>query len=121
MFERIRKRLAPDEIEARLKTDILKGTLEPGKVLPPERELAASFGVNRLTLRQSLARLVAQGLVTVRQGDGVYVNDFTTDSGFDIFGELFAAVRTSKRAKAVLGDLLELRRTIAGEAAALAA
>jgi GntR family transcriptional regulator, transcriptional repressor for pyruvate dehydrogenase complex len=121
MFERIRKRLAADEIETRLKRDILNGTLKAGDTLPPERELAETFGVNRLTLRQGLSRLSAQGLLTIRQGDGIYVNDFTKDGGFDVFGELFAAVRTSKRGKVVLGDLLELRRTIAGEAAALAA
>ena len=35
------------------------GDLQPGDRLPPERELAAWFGVNRLTLRQALSDLGA--------------------------------------------------------------
>ncbi len=41
--------------------------------LPPERELAEMFGVNRGTVRKGLAALEKQGVVTRRQGQGTRV------------------------------------------------
>jgi len=52
---------------------IESGELKPGERLPPERELSQSLGVNRMTLRQALHNLQAQGLLVRRQGDGTYV------------------------------------------------
>jgi DNA-binding LacI/PurR family transcriptional regulator len=44
-----------------------------GSYLPPERELAEIFGVNRGTVRKGLATLEKQGLVARRQGQGTRV------------------------------------------------
>ena len=41
--------------------------------LPPERDLAASFDVSRITVRKALDGLVAEGLLTRRQGAGTFV------------------------------------------------
>ena len=46
-----------DELEGRLAQEILDGRLTPGALLPPERVLAATHGVNRTSLRQALSRL----------------------------------------------------------------
>lgn len=48
-------------------------TLQPHDTLPTERELMGEFGVSRMTVRQALARLIAQGLVYNVQGSGTYV------------------------------------------------
>lgn len=45
----------------------------PSGKLPPERELAASYGVARSTVQSALRRLVDMGLLQRRQGDGVYI------------------------------------------------
>ncbi len=56
---------------------IRAGALRPGDRLPPERELAASFGVNRLTLRQALSDLERRRLVRRRVGrrGGTFIAD----------------------------------------------
>jgi len=55
---------AEDTLLARL----LDGTYPPGSTLPAERELAASLGVTRPTLREALQRLGRDGLLEIRQG-----------------------------------------------------
>src|SRR5258708_23540877 len=62
-----------DAVSDRLRGEILSGRLRPGTRLPSERELSLALGVNRLTLRASLARLEALGLITTRHGAGTVV------------------------------------------------
>jgi GntR family transcriptional regulator, transcriptional repressor for pyruvate dehydrogenase complex len=69
----------PDSrVTARLLADIKlmmsNGELPPGAKLPPERELARKFGVNRGSLRQVLKVLEIMGVITQRVGDGTYLN-----------------------------------------------
>jgi GntR family transcriptional regulator len=51
-----------------LRQRISRGDWQPGDALPSEAELAASFGVTRLTLRQATATLVSEGLLLRRRG-----------------------------------------------------
>ncbi len=53
---------------------ISEGSLAPGSRLPPERELAESFGVSRSSLRQALKVLEIMGVISQRVGDGTYLN-----------------------------------------------
>lgn len=46
--------------------------MAPGEQLPAERELAASLGVSRMTLRRAIDELVTAGLVRRRPGAGVF-------------------------------------------------
>jgi GntR family transcriptional repressor for pyruvate dehydrogenase complex len=59
---------------AELKLSVSTGELAPGAKLPPERELAKKFGVNRGSLRQVLKVLEIMGVLTQRVGDGTYLN-----------------------------------------------
>ncbi|MBZ9749823.1 GntR family transcriptional regulator [Deinococcus sp. HMF7604] len=52
---------------------IESGQLRAGSALPAERELAAGLGVSRVTVRQALALLSQQGLLTRRHGSGTFV------------------------------------------------
>jgi GntR family transcriptional regulator len=52
---------------------IQNGELNRGEKLPPEEELAASFGVSRMTLRQSLSDLIDEGLLYRKHGIGTFV------------------------------------------------
>lgn len=47
--------------------------LDVGDALPPERQLAADFGVARMTLRRAIEELVREGHLVRRQGSGTYV------------------------------------------------
>ncbi len=66
-------------IAAELAEAIGSGIYAPGQRLPSEHALAEQFGVNRHTIRRSLASLCNQGLVRIAQGSGTYVEDFAVD------------------------------------------
>ena len=66
-------------IAAELAEAIGSGIYPPGQRLPSEHALAEQFGVNRHTIRRSLAALCNQGLVRITQGSGTYVEDFAVD------------------------------------------
>lgn len=58
---------------------IRRGIYAPGERLPSEHSLAEQYGVNRHTIRRSLASLGQLGLVRSTQGSGTYVEDFAVD------------------------------------------
>lgn len=74
-LEPLRLKTAGEQIADRLVTAIALGEFIPGQRLPHERELAASVGVSRTTVREALHRLEALGYVEVRRGraGGAYV------------------------------------------------
>jgi len=71
-------------------SSISLGHFRTGDRLPPERELAKEFGVNRLTVRQALADLQLRKLILRRTGrnggtfiaEPVIEYDLTTFAGF---------------------------------------
>lgn len=50
------------------------GALAPGDKLPPERVLAAEFSITRVTVRQALVGMEAEGLIFREQRRGWYVS-----------------------------------------------
>ena len=56
-----------------LRRAITEGRLEAGAALPPERDLAAEYGVSRITIRKAIAELAEDGLLTRKQGAGTTV------------------------------------------------
>jgi DNA-binding GntR family transcriptional regulator len=61
------------QIEAQLAERIESGGLQAGERLPPERELARSLGISRMTVRQALDALSRRGLVDRGVGRGTFV------------------------------------------------
>lgn len=66
-------------IYASLRQQILDGDLEPGERLPPQQDLADSFGVTLMTLRQAIASLEGDGLVRAERGNGTFVAERPVD------------------------------------------
>lgn len=58
-----------------LRGQIEAGAIGPGEKLPTTRELIAQYGVTQETVRQAVIRLKTAGLVTSRQGGGVYARE----------------------------------------------
>jgi GntR family transcriptional regulator of arabinose operon len=67
------RRNISNELAQRILGRITAGEYKPGQFLPPERELAESYDVNRLTLRKALAVLQERGLLERRRGRGTSV------------------------------------------------
>jgi GntR family transcriptional regulator len=58
----------------RLRARILDGALKAGDQLPSEHELVATEGVSRITVRQALSELQAEGLIVKLHGKGAFVS-----------------------------------------------
>lgn len=110
------KKLAYAAIIARLREMIRQGELAPGDRLPPERTLAHTFGVSRSTLRQAFQALAERHILESRQGHGTYLlADIDTAVASD------AILESMSEQQALLHDVLEFRRIMEPEIAALAA
>jgi GntR family transcriptional repressor for pyruvate dehydrogenase complex len=53
-----------------IESDLLRGALQPGDHLPPERQLASDLGVGRSSVREALRALEVLGLVRTGTGSG---------------------------------------------------
>ena len=89
---------------------IARGEFPAGTRLPAERELAASFGVSRASVREAIISLEMSGLVEVRVGTGIFVTP-----------QPEVAPRHAGDAGPGPFELLAARKLIEGEIAALAA
>src|SRR3979411_2630201 len=72
----IRPTRASSDVIAQIRQAIMSGQYQPGDRLPTEREMAQQFGVSRVTVRDALRALEANGLVRVKVGGqgGPYVS-----------------------------------------------
>ena len=116
-FQPPRRRRLHQDVAEQLRDAILDGRYRPGDKLPPERELADEFQVNRTSVREAIKVLEGLGLVSVRQGDGATVLPLIDAS----FGVLPAMVFHGGRADlAFLAELHEVMRPLLFEMGRLA-
>ncbi len=106
-----------EAVTRRLADAIALGFLRDSEQLPSEADLAASFGVSTVTVREALTVLREQGLVTTRRGRGG--GSFVTAPA----GSADASVRArlADLAPSELRDLADHYAAVSGAAAALAA
>jgi GntR family transcriptional repressor for pyruvate dehydrogenase complex len=100
---------------AGLKQMIADGDLHHGAKLPPERDLAKRFSVNRASVRQALKALEVMGVVRQRVGDGTYL---TQDASSTLNAPLEFLLLVDG---ITTGELYEARRIFEPELAARAA
>ena len=122
-------RLVADRIQQLIREQGL-GT---GARLPAERELAATLGVSRASLREAFVALEIGGVIEVRSGSGVYVTGATPAADpvsgpgpFEVLAarrmiEAEVAARAARNASdsdldAILAAVLEMERTYANPA-----
>lgn len=103
-----------EAVVTRLRDEISSGRLKPGARLPTEQEMVGAMKVSRTVVREAVAALKAQGLVTTRQGSGAFVATASAPRSFRLDPDLLRSI------DAVV-DVLELRLAVETEAAALAA
>jgi GntR family transcriptional regulator, transcriptional repressor for pyruvate dehydrogenase complex len=102
-----------DQVADRLVQEIRSGRLATGDRLPTEAALVQQFAVSRTVVREAVSRLKSLGLVDSRQGSGVYVRAAAfSPLNFD---------GASTRSRQAVVQIVEVRRALEAEVAALAA
>jgi GntR family transcriptional regulator, transcriptional repressor for pyruvate dehydrogenase complex len=69
-FQAVEQRRTFEQILLQIEEAIISGGLRPGDRLPPERDLAATFGVSRASVREALRVLEMFGVIVARRGTG---------------------------------------------------
>ena len=106
-----------EEIVSVIQKKIMDGSIVPGFKLPPEREMAETFNVNRATVREALRKLENLDLVEIRHGDGLYVKNYLESGNFD----LIKAALNMDESKEIISNILEARSSVVPQIAYLAA
>src|SRR4051794_27841878 len=114
-FGTVTRDALPDQIAARLIAVIIERQLQAGDRLPAERELAASMGVSRSSLREALRALAMLGVTEMRHGDGTYLTSLEPEALMRPVGLVLSLSDSG------LEELFEARKLVEPGLAALAA
>jgi len=118
-----RARASVEAISERVLNAIWEHRLPPGTKLVEER-LATIFGVSRTKIRQALARLAHDGILTISPNRGTFVSSPTTDEARQVFVArrlLEPALVRDLAAGMTKAQIARLRGCTAAEATARAA
>ena len=117
-FARVERTRTHVYIAEQLRREIALGVLPTGIALPPERELAAMFGVARATVQRAVRMLEGDGLVITRRGrrGGTFVTAPASDVAGR--GRLLAELRANR---ALIEEAIAYRLDVEPSAAGLAA
>ena len=99
----------------RLREQILSGRIAADEPMPPEEQLSQQLGVSRTVIREAMRVLQSQGLVEVSQGKRSRVKPADPQDIVQTLGTFL------ERGNYSLLRLVEVRRPLESEAAALAA
>lgn len=103
-----------DRLAVRLAAQIESGVLRAGDRLPTEQQLATVHGVSRTVVREAMHQLKSRALVVVRQGSGVSVAARPVNQPLAFDPSVLDSVQA-------VVHVIEVRRVLEGEIAALAA
>jgi DNA-binding FadR family transcriptional regulator len=98
-----------------IKDIVKKGEVKSGDKLPPERYLSEKLEVSRSSIREALKTLQILGLIETRHGDGNFINSNFENNLLEPLSIVFLLLGSKS------SDVLELRKIIEPETAALAA
>lgn len=100
----------------KIRDSIFNGELKPGQKLPPERILAKRFQVSRTSIREALRVLEINGIIEIKSHEGSFIRPIETQI---LINDLASAI--IKAEDIMVYEMLEVRRVIETECAALAA
>lgn len=98
-----------------IKDIVKKGELNSGDKLPSERDLSEKLEVSRASVREALKALQMLGLIESKHGGGNFIKDRFEDSLLEPLSIVFLLLGSKSE------EVLELRKVIEPETAALAA
>lgn len=115
MFVPVQSKRLYQQVAEQIQEMILDGRLKSGDKLLSERTMAEQFNVSRNSIREAIRALEILGIVESRQGGGNFIVAGKSDCLFQPLSIMF------KLYNGTFTDLLEIRRGLEMEAAALAA
>jgi len=112
------RRLLVDDVLDSLRERIVAGEFPEHAPLPGEHELVSQYEVSRVTVREAIKVLHAQGLVRIERGRGTYVNPTRSWTSLPA---VIQALSVQGDPAQISRDLLEMRGILECGAAQLAA
>lgn len=91
LSDSVRREPLAAQVAARLRLDIFTGKYAIGDKLPPERDIAETIGVSRVTVRQALQELAREEWIEIVQGRGATVLDFKRTIGLEVLPTLLSS------------------------------
>ncbi|MGP0049404.1 MAG: GntR family transcriptional regulator [Solirubrobacteraceae bacterium] len=93
-----------------LEEEIVSGRWDSGARVPSESELGGRYGLSRTTIRQALARLEQEGLISREKGRGTFVSDSRPRSWMIQSNEGFFGDELLRAGRSVTSRILRLER-----------
>lgn len=84
----IRSKNINEQVKEGMIEQIRSGAWLAGDRIPGELELADQFQVSRVSVRQAISQLVGQGMLTVKRGEGTFVNEVKPQNYFENLRQL---------------------------------
>ncbi|WP_100372136.1 FadR/GntR family transcriptional regulator [Bacillus sp. FJAT-45037] len=114
-FKQVQTKKISEVVRDQLEEMIREGEVKPGEKLDSVEKLAKEFNVSRSAVREALSALRAIGLITIRQGEGTFVNKYD-------FSTMISPVSVERViSKTEMLELFQVRKIIEVGAASLAA
>lgn len=104
------------QLRSYLLQQIESGALKPGDAIPAERELVSRFGISRITVRQAIGDMMAEGFLYRQHGKGTFVRSHRIEQELSTltgFVEEMAARGLTPGAKLISAEMVESDRKIA--------
>ncbi|WP_185861615.1 FadR/GntR family transcriptional regulator [Peribacillus cavernae] len=110
----IKKRRLFEDIVLAVEEYIIDKNIQPGEKLPSENELSTLFNVSKTAVREAMSVLNAGGIIETRSGAGIFLREISE-------GTIAQCITKNLMNKKELQEILEFRKGLEIEAAALAA
>jgi GntR family transcriptional regulator, transcriptional repressor for pyruvate dehydrogenase complex len=114
-IQKVNREALSEQVVEQLQQLVFDRHLKTGDRLPGERELCEKFGVSRTVIREATRIMAQRGILIIQPGRGTYVT-LPSQENIALAIELFARATNTPMA-----SLVELRRALEPEIAALAA
>ena len=105
------------QVERELTQAIRTGNYLPGSKLPTENELCKMFNVSRTAIREAVKKMSAKGLVHVKQGSGVYVQEVSIKNASEVLNMFFELSSNEDVISQTIDARLHLEPVLAAQAA----
>lgn len=102
---KIKRTSLTEQVFLNMKQCITDGTWKENEKIPSEGELAALYGVNKLTIRLALQQLNTLGIIETRVGEGSFVKKFNIFNYLDNISDFWSTAE-------LIQDVMDFRRAV---------